>query len=138
MTSTQPLDINEYLRRWDAGVTIPSIEMGGMSDAYEQALQICMIEILRRLSQSNLDTSISSSRSPEWDTAVDSIMYEAAEWCETHGNGGLSGAQVEAATNLAFNLWRRGPDGIMQDADVLDRHIQINKHVPLILDFDRG
>src|SRR5271166_5092790 len=40
-------DAKEQLRRWDNGDSIWSIEMGGFGPGYEQALQICAIEIVR-------------------------------------------------------------------------------------------
>ena len=40
-------DAVEWLRRWDAGEGVWSIEMGGIGPGYEQCIQITAAEILR-------------------------------------------------------------------------------------------
>lgn len=102
----------EWLRRWDAGESVWSIEMGGIGPGYEQVIQITTANILRMLVDGYTD----------WESINDEII--------TEDKFGLSGAQYGAAANLAAMLFNNTPIGVMTDARVKDRHIQVSNNFP--------
>lgn len=110
-------DAAEWLRRWDAGQSVWSIEMGGLGPGYEQCIHVTCAEILRY-----------------WLTHGD-IGYEETmkhiDQDETVRKlRGISGAQAGAAYNLAGHLYKHGPAKVMADEAVKDRHIQVSRHFP--------
>lgn len=120
-------DAREQLRRWDAGDSIWTIEMGGLGPGYEQAIQVLAIEIVR----DELDKPLPTDSLREWgDATVSRIDYQLPDG--TWSCGGFSGAQVGAAKTLAFRWLRDGPAAILKTAPS-DRRIQTSKtwpHVP--------
>ena len=119
----------EWLKRWDEGRGVWSIEMGGLGPGYEQCIHITAAEILRHMLAKQYDHS-------KWDSKEgwrkDSDDIEAM----THKNEtikklGLSGAQFYAAMNLASNLYVKGPASIMEDERVQDRKIQVQRTFPV-------
>lgn len=111
----------EQLRRWDAGETIWTIEMGGMGPGYEQCIQILAIEIVR----DELGKPLPAKDDHKWaDGTVDRINRQI---------GGFSGAQVGAAKQLAYQWLSVGPVAVQKKAPV-DRHIQASKHWPHVSD----
>ena len=121
-------DAKEQLRRWDAGDTIWSIEMGGLGPGYEQSIQILAIEIVR----DNLDKPLPDEGSAwsrwgdETVTRIDKKLPDGTYSC-----GGFSGAQVGAAKNLAFHWLKEGPAKLLQGVSD-DRHIQVSKFWPRV------
>lgn len=120
----------DWLKRWDAGQSVWSIEMGGLGPGYEQCIQIAMTEILRFMIDKKYDTSQSSDKE-EWQKNEDEINKMGHE-NPIINQLGLSGAQWGAALNLATHFYKKGPRSIMADAIVKDRHIQISKKFPHI------
>ncbi len=84
-------DAKEQLRRWDAGESIWSIELGGLGPGYEQAIQVLAIEIVRDY----LDKPLPDKEA--WSTWADDTVHRVNKHC-----GGFSGAQVDAAKKLAY------------------------------------
>jgi hypothetical protein len=119
-------DAAEWLRRWDAGQSVWSITMGGFGPGYEQAIQITVAEVLRKLLEMQFTFDVPEDKvKAQWE------IVEA--WSPEHPKikeMSLSGAQWGAACNLAALLYRRGPIGVMTDARVKDRHIQVSKNFP--------
>lgn len=120
------VDATDWLKRWDEGRGVWSIEMGGISPGYEQCIQITAAEVLRWLLE----------HKPTWD---DQKTWDAVrEKLEQHGlhenkiikELGLSGAQWGGAVNLACHLYKQGPRKIMSDEAVKDRKIQVSKTFP--------
>lgn len=118
----------DWLDRWDSGKVCWSIEMGGLGPGYEQCIHITMAEILRHMIAKAYDHT-------KWDDTdqwkrdrdeIEQMGHENAVIKEL----GLSGAQWDAAMNLASNFYRQGPRGVMKDERVKDRHIQVQKHFP--------
>ena len=95
----------EQLRRWDAGETIWSIEMGGLGPGYEQAIQVLAIEIIR----DELSNPIPDDTTwCDWgDATVRRIDYKRPDG--TYACGGFSGAQVGAAKQIAYRFIKDGP-----------------------------
>ena len=115
----------EQLRRWDAGKTIWSIDLGGMGPGYEQAIQVLAIEIVR----DNLNKPLPTEET--WRTFGDSTI-ERIDRKQPDGSyscGGFSGAQVGAAKGLAMRWLRDGPFLVEQSVPV-DRRIQVSSFWP--------
>lgn len=114
-------DATEWLSRWDAGRGVWSITMGGFGPGYEQCIQITASEILRWLLKHTPDLS-----------AYDTWKRVDAEVMSSHpvSGLGLSGAQWGAARNLASQLYRNGPRGLMTDDRGKERHIQVSRNFP--------
>lgn len=88
-----------WISDYDKGTIVKSIEMGGMGEGYELAIQECLIEILRSLQH------LKPSEEPESFTVEvkDATNKAVAKLDETFG---FSGAQVSAAQSLASFIWR--------------------------------
>ena len=118
----------EWLKRWDNGEVVWSIEMGGLGPGYEQAIQITMAEILRFLIDRNYNSSLWSDKEA-WQKDRDDIETMGHESSLIHKLG-LSGAQWGAALSLACQIYAKGPVAIMKDDSVKDRHILVSKNFP--------
>ena len=119
----------DWLDRWDTGKGVWSIEMGGLGPGYEQAIQITMAEILRHMVNKGYDWKKWEDNA-QWKRDRDEIDEMG------HSNPiikqlGLSGAQWGAAMGLAAQFFRRGPRGVMNDKEVKDRHIQVQRTFPV-------
>lgn len=121
-------DAADWLKRWDEGRSVWTIEMGGLGPGYEQCIHITCAEILRHMLDRKYDTTA-------W--ADDSKWKSDREAIETVGFAnkiikalGLSGAQWGAAMSIAGALYRDGPRHIMADERVKDRHIQVQRTFP--------
>lgn len=109
----------EQLERWDKGWGIWSIEMGGLGPGYEQAIQVCAIEIVRdQISHPPPEGSLR-----DWaDQTIARIDSDL---------GGLTGAQVGAAKFLAYQWLKFGPAECLKQISE-DRHIQVSNGWPTI------
>lgn len=123
-------DAAEWLRRWDAGQTVWSIEMGGLGPGYEQCIHITCAEILRVMLDRQCDASKWSDKD-EWRRAREEID-KAVMALPVIDELGLSGAQWGAAMNVAACLYKQGPRGVMNDERVKDRHIQVNNRMKFV------
>lgn len=122
-------DAADWLRRWDKGDTVWSIEMGGLGPGYEQCIHITCAEILRNMLDRKYDVT-------KWEDA-DTWKQDRTE-IEKMGFDnptikalGLSGAQWGAAMNLACHFYRNGPRAVMTDEQVKDRRIQVSRTFPV-------
>ncbi len=121
-------DAADWLARWDAGKGVWSIEMGGMGPGYEQCIQIVAAEVLRYLIDNNVDPEV-DYKEGAWSVLREKI--NKALWANpTIEALGLSGAQAGAAMSLATKLYKDGPRGVMNTAEIKDRHIQVSKNFP--------
>lgn len=123
-------DAEDWLKRWDAGDTVWSIEMGGLGPGYEQAIQVTAAEILRHLLAERYDTK-------KWEDTK--VWEEDRKSIEDMGfknttiaKMGLSGAQWWAAMNVAIHLYREGPRHIMGLDKLKDRKIQVSRNFPSV------
>ena len=118
----------EAIASWDAGNTIWSIEMGGLGPGYEQAIQVCAIEILRDAiaKEEKRDTALSIEEFKQ-------LRYETVSRIDD-SIGGATGAMVGAATNIAWRAYNDGWSGMLQKAREQgiedDRFIQVSKRFP--------
>lgn len=122
-------DAADWLRRWDKGDTVWSIEMGGLGPGYEQCIHITCAEILRNMLDRKYDVA-------KWEDP-DTWKKDRAE-IEKMGFDNptikslkLSGAQWGASLNLAGHFYRKGPRAVMTDPQVKDRHIQVSRTFPV-------
>lgn len=127
---TYGADAADWLRRWDAGRSVWSIEMGGLGPGYEQAIQITAAEVLRHLLEQQYDSKAWESKDT-WDRDLKQIR-EAGFKNQRIDALGLSGAQWGAAVGLATSLYMHGPRGILKDSDVKDRLIQVSRSFPSV------
>jgi len=118
------IDAREQLRRWDAGDTIWTIEMGGIGPGYEQAIQLLAIEIVR----DEIDKPIPPAPPSEWGNETVSRL-ERMKTC-----GGFSGAQVGAAKFLSWKWFVVGPAALCAEFSGTngDRKIQASKRWPRV------
>lgn len=122
-------DAAEWLKRWDAGKTVWSIEMGGLGPGYEQCIAITTAEILRVMLTKQYDADAWSDKAV-WKHDRDEIDTLTLE-VPVIKNLGLSGAQWGGALSVASFLYRKGPRGVMTDERVKDRHIQVQRTFPV-------
>ena len=106
----------EQLQQWDAGMSVWSIELGGLGPGYEQCIQLLAIELVR----DNIEKPLPSEEN--WQEWGDETIHRLAE-------NGFSGAQVGAAKQLAYHWLKEGPAEVLTQVDD-DRHIQISKNWP--------
>lgn len=121
-------DAADWLKRWDDGRSVWSIEMGGLGPGYEQCIHMTAAEILRWFLEHKPDASLWED-AEIWRT-VRGEMDKAVMALPLIDQLGLSGAQWGAACNVACNLYKRGPREMMKDPAVKDRHIQVSRRFP--------
>lgn len=113
----------DMLTRWDAGRSVFTVEMGGLGPGYEQAIQILVMELIRNEGNKPIPEDEKGWR--DWGIAT---IHRLNEIC-----GDFSGAQVQAAKNLAARFIKFGPQETfksLRDAGQSDRIIQVSKHFP--------
>ena len=112
-------DAKEWLSRWDAGETLWSVEMGGLGDDYEEAIQAAAVVMLRAMLDLKLDASKWSG--PEsWKADLKNLDEATEEYMK---KAGLSGAMYSAALSLAGILYKQGPAVAFSDKEILPRLI---------------
>lgn len=126
-----PKDVAELLRRWDAGESVWSIELGGLGPGYEQAIQVAAVEMARD-GQSFKPTGDKTADSKAWDAICTESLRKHDEQL-----GGITGAMYGAASWLAYQWCHNGgPADLMRlaeekaKADGKDRRIQISRNFP--------
>ena len=122
-------DATEWLRRWDEGRSVWSVEMGGLGPGYEQAIQITGVEVLRHMLQEKYDYTKWDEQQDVWQRDLETVRkFGYAN--ETIKKLGLSGAQWGAAVSLACCIYRRGPVDALTDQAIEDRKTQVSKNFP--------
>jgi hypothetical protein len=113
-----PEHATEALEKWDSGISVFTVELGGLGPGYEQAIQILVFEIIRDYIDRPLPTP------DNWRSFGEDAVSRCNSSCL-----GFSGAQVGAAKNLAFHALRDGWRAtIFSFPD--DRQIQVSKAFP--------
>jgi len=111
---------------WDSGGTIWSIEMGGLGPAYEQAIQILAIEIIR----DEMANPLPVLPYGRWGYATVSRIDAPDPVTGKCACGGFSGAQVSAAQLIAYRFLSFGAVGFDKFIPK-DRRIQVNRFYPV-------
>lgn len=114
----------DVLSRWDSGLTIWSIECGGLGPGYEQGLQVLAVEIVREAIQ---------RRAPRDAKLDEAKMLELADAAVKRLGRlyGYSGAQVGMARWLAGKWLRVGPAALVREAKdrgQAERMIQVDRY----------
>jgi hypothetical protein len=117
-----PETVADALRKWDAGESVFTVEMGGLGPGYEMAIQGLAFELMRVL------TGFNFARADKVVIAkLEALFAPVVSACDEKPWGGFSGAQVGAAKSLAVCVSRRGYRVALNDEAVKDRHIQVSK-----------
>ncbi len=119
-------DAAEWLRRWDAGKTVWSVQMGGLGPGYEQAIHIIAAEVLRYMLLVKPDLHhTDDERWRAWGDEVSDAVMSQPPVKEL----GCTGAQWGAANNIAACIYNRGPIAALTDKSVKDRLIQVENNI---------
>ena len=125
-------EVREMIRTWDSGRSVWTIERGGLGPGYEQALQVCMVELCRAaLKMPRLGKETKKAYWIRFGRMCDRVVHEIDKDC-----CGFSGAQVGAAKDLAFRFVVSGIKRTFasykkqRPDDYSNSHIQISKHWP--------
>lgn len=123
-TSVYPETVVDALERWDQGLPLFVVEMGGLGPGYEQCIQCVMFEILRAFPTfEHLVTN-----ETQWSPEVDRVIADL----ERANDLGLSGAQAEAAKSAAAMYLKQGYRQALEMAPE-DRRIQVSRHWPRVV-----
>lgn len=121
--SFYPDSIEEALSRWDEGIPLTSISMGGLGPGYEQCIQVGFIELLRELKDATFP-EVGQELNDLYDKALDRVL-------ERTKLGGITGAQAGAMKNLSSNFLRdESWEEVLDSCKDRDRRIQISKAWP--------
>lgn len=114
--------VADALSVWDRGEPIWSVEMGGLGPGYEQCIQLLAVELLREYDGKRLP-----EKSEDWRTWGDEVARRVNDQV-----GGFSGAQVDAAKNVAARMLKLGYGAALQDMKGHDpeRLIQVSNNWP--------
>ncbi len=123
----------DVLAAWDAGETIWTCSMGGMSQGYEQCIHLIGMEMLRAMLATPFNFDDFEGRPDEekgtlWGDYLKQIESTPAAAAEIDRLG-PTGAQLGAAMNIAGVFARHGYEKGM-DMVPADRRIQIAKGLP--------
>jgi len=133
MKQVKPNSVDEALAAWDAGDVVETVEMGGMGDGYEMAIQCVAFELMRALrddpalARLNAETANDQKFPNEFDELLSQYIYAL----EKRQPMGLSGAQAGAAKSMAVNFTRHGWQNARDQ--VPDRMIFLRKQDPMAL-----
>ena len=135
----RPNSVDEALAAWDAGHEVETVEMGGIGEAYEMAIQCVTFELVRALHtdvglrEMHDKAEIGKPFPQEFRDRLDAIItdLDAKQPDGSYKLGGLSGSQAGAAKNLALNLIRNGWQSAREQ--VPDRLIFVRKQDPVAM-----
>ena len=116
-----PESVTDALRIWDDGLSLFSVEMGGMGPGYEMAIQGLAFELMR--AWKNHEWTDDKKQLEFLNALGDPIISK----CDKKPWGGFSGAQVGAAKSLAAIVCKRGYRKALRDEEIKDRLIQVCK-----------
>ena len=120
-------DAAEWLRRWDEGRTVWTIEMGGLGPGYEQCIHMLAAEVIRCLIDNKVDCDSWTDEVFKRDLdLIDKTVFAIPEIKAL----GVTGAQWGAARNVAIMIYCKGPVAVMTDRRVKYRHIQVSRKFP--------
>lgn len=117
----------EAIAKWNAGDTVWTIEMGGLGPGYEQAIQVGIFELAKRLDPAALPPE--DDQKALWD-ALDAHLHAAIKEVSPVLDG-LSGAQAGAIMSVAYRFVKKGYNETIQTVPK-DRLIQASKSFPSI------
>jgi len=122
-------DAADWLKRWDEGRSVWSVEMGGIGPGYEQCIQIVAAEVVRFLLKANPHSQdLIDNYKDRWSDEIDKALF-ADKRIDALG---LSGAQAGAGKQLGARLYMDGPRKIMNTPEIKDRKIQVSRTFPVL------
>ena len=122
--SLYPETAIDALARWDANEPVFTVELRGLGPSHEQCIHVLVFELIRALGGDPLPSEGTLIR--EWG---DDVSYRVSKEL-----GGLTGAQVGAATSFAYTVLKTGWRTALESVE-LDRHIiQVSRAWPRLPD----
>lgn len=120
----------DALAKWDAGESLFTVEMGGLSPGYEQCIHIAAFEVIRDMQDEPFPKAGDDGAWKAWSAKADVALHRADKF----PGMGMSGAQADAAKSLAAHFCKHGPRQAIenlkeQDPDT-DRIIQVSRNWP--------
>ena len=113
-----PETVGDALAVWDSGESLFTVEMGGISPGYEQAIQVLAFALMRHgIDNGHPGMGETGDEAQRWGDEV--ISAHDLKW-------GYSGAQVGAAKSLALMVLIRGYRAALRMPEVKDRLIQVD------------
>lgn len=114
-------DNEEFILKLHNGETVETIEMGGISESYENAIQGLFVDMLLILHKKKI---------PDKAEDITQIINHVAKTCIWRLKYGYSGAQVGAAKNLTFIVWRDGISKTVENMRIQDKNriIKMDKY----------
>lgn len=116
-------DAADWLAKWDRGDGVWTVQMGGLSAGYDQAINIAAAEMLRAFLDLKPVLVTGEPIPQEVRDAISTALGDAPSAL------GLSGAQYGAAFNLAMAIYHLGPIKAVGEAPD-DRRIQASQNWP--------
>ena len=101
--------VDGLLAAWDRGETIWSIELGGLGPGYEQAIQVCAVELARACKDMTGLKPDDKESTERFRAKCDEKIREIDDKL-----GGLSGAMVDVAQWLAWQWCFNGGPATLQ------------------------
>jgi hypothetical protein len=121
---TKELTWREIAKKWRSGETVASAELGGIGPAYEQAIQILLMEIMARWPKTKRVPKPEGKALP---LAFEKHSDKVAD--ELNKRLGFSEAQVAVARVTAYQFMHFGYSEMMKTLPV-DRKIFVSKSFP--------
>jgi len=117
---TMNTELKNHIEAYDKGKEVQSVEMGGISNGYEIAIQELAIETMRNLL--DIEVPIDDEKFVHW---VSIASNKAVSMLDK--NHGFSGAQVGASKNISAIYWRKTPEGALDSLPDKERIMKIKK-----------
>ena len=124
--------VEKMLAAWDADEIVWTVEMGGMGPGYEQAIQVGVMEMCRKMQNGCLVELKFDEEKQEPIETYSPEFKAASHEVNDEQNLGLSGAQAGAMMQIAFRFLTDGPRKAllsMKETDP-DRLIMVTKNFP--------
>jgi len=114
-------DNEEFILKLHNGETVETIEMGGISESYENAIQGLFVDMLLIVHKKQIPSNAKE---------VNELLTHVANTCTSKLKYRYSGAQVGAAKDFTFFVWRDGINKCIENMRVHDenRIIKMDKY----------
>lgn len=129
MSDLIPLTAEAALKKWDAGESVFTVEMGGLGPGYEQAIHVTVFELIRALNHLDWRAKAEGAEDVGFITETYEVLDREIGRINTAFSLGLSGAQAGAAKSLAYAVMVRGWREAVNSVEA-DRRTQVSKHWP--------
>lgn len=135
----KPTSIADFIQAWDNGIEVQTVNMGGLGEAYDLAIQCVAMEMLRKIVETpgmldELRALPVGEPVPEEMRESLNLVVKEVDAKQEDGSfkmGGLSGAQVGAAMSFAFHIAYNGYESVYEAGP--DRLVGMKKQDPVAL-----